>query len=64
MTGLDLLHAALRSHDAFVVRALRYLAAEVGVRQFLDLGVVRLGWADAPCGRPAGHPHRTGLLRH
>jgi hypothetical protein len=45
VTGLDLLHAALPGHDAFVVRAARYLAGEVGVRQFLDLGS---GISDSP----------------
>jgi hypothetical protein len=34
----DLFCAALRSQDAFVVRAVRFLAAEIGVRQFLDVG--------------------------
>lgn len=38
MTTRDLLYTALSSQDAFVVRAVRFLAAEIGVRQFLDLG--------------------------
>jgi hypothetical protein len=45
VTGLDLLRAALPGHDAFVARAARYLAGEVGVRQFLDLGS---GISDGP----------------
>jgi hypothetical protein len=45
VTGLDVLHAALPGHDAFVVRAALYLAGEVGVRQFLDLGS---GVSDGP----------------
>jgi hypothetical protein len=45
VTGLDLLRAALPGHDAFVVRAVRDLAGEVGVRQFLDLGS---GVSDGP----------------
>lgn len=45
MTSLDLLRAALPGHDAFVVRAARYLAGDVGVRQFLDLGS---GISDGP----------------
>lgn len=38
MSSRRLLHSAQRSQDAFVARAVRYLAAEVGLRQFLDLG--------------------------
>jgi hypothetical protein len=34
-----LLSAASRSQDAFLVRAVRYLAAEAGVRQYLDVGL-------------------------
>lgn len=45
MTAYGLLNAALCSHDAFLVRAVRYLAGQVGVRQFMDLGA---GIADGP----------------
>lgn len=38
MTTRDLLYTALSSQDAFLVRAVRFLASEIGVRQFLDLG--------------------------
>jgi hypothetical protein len=36
--GIDTARANVRSHRAFVGRAVRHLATELGVRQFLDLG--------------------------
>jgi hypothetical protein len=36
--GLDLARHRVRANRAFLGRAVRYLAGEVGIRQFLDLG--------------------------
>lgn len=36
--GIETSRAMVRANRAFLVRAVRYLAEEVGVRQFLDLG--------------------------
>lgn len=36
--GLDTVRASVQSNRAFLVRAVRWLAREVGVRQFLDIG--------------------------
>ncbi len=36
--GLDRVRAEVQANRAFLVRAVRYLAGEVGIRQFLDLG--------------------------
>jgi hypothetical protein len=36
--GLDRVRAEVQANRAFLVRAVRYLAREVGIRQFLDLG--------------------------
>ncbi|HET6953648.1 MAG TPA: SAM-dependent methyltransferase [Acidimicrobiales bacterium] len=36
--GMDTVRASVRSNRAFLVRAVRWLAGEAGVRQFLDVG--------------------------
>jgi hypothetical protein len=36
--GIDAVRTDIRANRAFLVRAVRYLAAEVGIRQFLDIG--------------------------
>jgi hypothetical protein len=36
--GIDSARAEVRANRAFLVRAVRYLAAEAGIRQFLDIG--------------------------
>jgi SAM-dependent methyltransferase len=36
--GLDTVRASVRSNRAFLVRAVRWLAREAGIRQFLDVG--------------------------
>ena len=54
----DLIHS-VRSNRAFMKRAVRYLAAEAGIRQFLDIGtgIPTARWATRPPPRsPAATP--------
>ena len=52
-----------RANRAFLGRAVRYLAGEAGIRQFLDIGTGMPTGRQHPRGGPAGRPGRPDRLR-
>jgi hypothetical protein len=51
-----------RASRRFLARAVRYLAGEAGIRQFLDVGTGLPDGRQHPRGRPAGRPRQPGGL--
>ena len=70
--GIDGARASVRSNRDFLARAVRYLAGEVGIRQFLDLGtgipnehnVHHLAQQVAPDARVVGVDYDPVVLAH
>ena len=56
-------HVAARENRAFLGRAVRYLAAEAGIRQFLDIGSRAAHREQRARGGPVGRPRVPGRLR-
>jgi hypothetical protein len=57
------LRSRVRANRAFLARAVRYLAAEAGIRRFLDIGTGDTGREQHARGRPGGGAGRADRLR-